>query len=209
MKERIENLVDAIYIDENIYFLNWFGSIYKWDLKQKQIEIIETLKTEPDETKSVSKIIYAGNKLIVFPSLGEDINILDVSTYERKIYQGYPSDFMYQEKKWSKFYGYCEDDQYFYFAMRSANYVLKVDKQSGEFIWLKPNIPTSETIQKVQSLFLKETARIKLIMGKTHFSEKTLKITELIKMDLKSNGNNRSTLVGSKIYKEINNLNER
>lgn len=206
--EVIEDIVDAIDIDEDVYFLNQFGIIYKWNVSKKQIEMIEILGTERDEKKSVAKIIYAGNKLIVFPVLSEDIKILDLSAYEMKVYQEYPSDFMYQETKWSKYYGYCEDDFYYYFAMRSANYVLKVNKKCGEFIWIKPHFPSLEETQKVQSLYLKEKTRIDFKMGKKFFSEKEWKITELIKIELRSNGSKKDALIGSKIYEEVNNLNE-
>lgn len=204
-KENIERIVDAICIDENIFFLNLFGIIYKWNTNKKQIEIIETLKTKKIEKDFVIKIIYAGNKLIVFPLYAADIKILDLSTDEMKIYRGYPSDFMYQKLEWSQYFHYCEDEFYYYFAMRSANYVLKVDKQSGEFIWLKPSIPPLETTQKVQKLFQNENVRIEFVKGKTSFSEKEFKITELIKIDFRSNENKKDLLVGSKIYEKINN----
>lgn len=214
LKEKVENPVDAVAIGENIYFLNQFGIIYKWDINKKQIEVFKTLKIKQDKKVSVSKMIHAGNSLIVFPAMDEDINIVDLSTKEIKIYQGYPSGFEYQAAEWgwtygwAQYFGYCEDASYYYFAMRSANYVLKVNKEDGEFSWIKPKLPMLEETQKLQNQFLREKTRIELLSGKKFFLDKELKITELITIDvgnIGNTGNEKGSLVGPKIYEEIKN----
>ena len=147
-------------------------------------------------------MIHAGNSLIVFPAMDEDINIVDLASKEIKVYQGYPSDFEYQAAGWgwtygwSQYFGYCEDEDYYYFAMRSANYVLKVNKENGEFIWIKPNIPSREEMQRLK-------VKTKYAMGNTLFYEDEMTIIDLAKMDLKNGKNQKSKSVGSKIYKEI------
>lgn len=202
LNKEIESLADAVNIEENIYFLNQIGIIYKWNINEKRIEIFQTLKIKQDKKISVSRMIHAGNSLIVFPAMDEDINIVDLASKEIKVYQGYPSDFEYQAAGWgwtygwSQYFGYCEDEDYYYFAMRSANYVLKVNKENGEFIWIKPNIPSREEMQRLK-------VKTKYAMGNTLFYEDEMTIIDLAKMDLKNGKNQKSKSVGSKIYKEI------
>lgn len=37
-----------------------------------------------------------------------------------------------------KYYGYCENSKFYYFAMHSGNYILSIEKESGKEKWLKP-----------------------------------------------------------------------
>ena len=66
----------------------------------------------------------------------------------------WPKDIIFNNnrQKWSKFYGYCEDKKYYYFANRVINYYLRIDKQSGQFIWTKPQMPSlqEQIIYRVQ-----------------------------------------------------------
>lgn len=136
----IKDCTNCILVGESIYLLNIFGIIYKWNIGDGEIQEIRTLETRHLEAETMYSMVHAGNCLIVLPSLGADIKILDLLTGKMEIYHDYPADFNYYDIGWSKYYGYCEDGKYYYFAMRRGNYFLKICKKNGKLSWIKPVI---------------------------------------------------------------------
>ena len=59
-------------------------------------------------------------------------------------------------KGWSKFHGYCEDEDHYYCAMRSMNFFLTIDKRSGKERWIKPQLPLKEEHRKTYVTYKKE-----------------------------------------------------
>ena len=55
-------------------------------------------------------------------------------------YDDYPDDLVYAVRYpgMAKFFGRCEDDEWYYMAMCAQNYMLKVSKTTGKFFWIKP-----------------------------------------------------------------------
>ena len=133
----VRECVDAVFYDGCIYILNMFGIIYQWNIEKKELQEITATETVHDKKMSVGRIVYAGNKLILLPAYGSDITILDLQTEKAEIYQDYPDDYD-DRTEWLKYYGYCEDETYCYFAACAANYLLKIDKRSGALLWMKP-----------------------------------------------------------------------
>lgn len=140
LKKMIRNCVHAIYHDGCIYILNMCGEIYQWDIDKTVLRVITCLETISNEIEYMSRIVYAGNKLILLPAYGENIYIVDMTTGQAEIYRAYPDDFYYYHTGWLKYYGYCENKEYYYFALCAGNYLLKIEKISGELIWIKPKI---------------------------------------------------------------------
>lgn len=139
LKKVIKDCVHAIFRDGYIYILNMDGVIYKWDIEKQELQEITLMRTDPKQKATMSKIIFAGNRIILLPAYGKDIKILDRLTGQAEIYKDYPNDY-YDETEWLKYYGYCEDESFYYFATCSGNYMLEIEKQSGELIWIKPQI---------------------------------------------------------------------
>lgn len=159
LKGTLENCVDAICVGTDIYILSQFGLIYKWDINNENWNKITALETEHDENESMHRIVYAANQLILFPALGKDIKILDLSTNETKVYHDYPPDHLYQEMGWSKYHRICEDNEYYYFAMRQGNYLLKICKNNGSLLWIKPQLPTNEEKINIQKLMIEQKVK--------------------------------------------------
>lgn len=150
LKKKIENGIHAVFMKGNIYILNSFGIIYIWNIHDMQLSEMTILETEHLNEKSMCRMVFAGNKLIILPSLAEDIKMLDLLTGKAEVYHDYPEDFFYYDiKGWSKYYGFCEDDNYYYFAMRKENYLLKICKQDGRLLWIKPHIPSQRDRKKI------------------------------------------------------------
>lgn len=154
LKEKVENCLDAVIVDGNIYILNGFGIIYSWNIYKQKLVKIEMLDAEYCNGKFVyGKLIYVGSKLIILPLLGNEIKILDIPTGNVESYHDYPNDFLYYDmghlKGWSKYDGLCKDNDYYYCAMRRENYLLKIRKRDGALLWIKPNMPTKEERLKI------------------------------------------------------------
>lgn len=186
LKRKVENCVHAFFDGIYIFFLNRYGVIYRWDIERAKMYEITVLETKHREEESMSRIICAGNKLILLPAYGKDIKILDLLTKKIEIYHDYPEDFFFESDKY-KFYGYCEDEMYYIFAKCFGNYYLKIDKQSGLLVWVKPVI---------SSLGKKA---IELLENKV-FREETFDIEDLLRAGLPKVHQAGATLVGKGIY---------
>ena len=99
LERTIKDCVHAFYDGEAIFFLNRYGIIYIWDINKNEMSEITDLETEHIECESVSRIIHAGNRLILLPASGNDIKILDLETEKAEIYQDYPKDFIFEKEQ--------------------------------------------------------------------------------------------------------------
>lgn len=188
LKGIIRNCIHAVFKNGCIYILNRFGIIYIWNIKKRELTEITVLEKKNNERLSMSKIIYAGNKLILLPAYDKDIKILDLSTRRIELYHNYPNDF-YDWTVWLKFYGYCEDEEYYYFAMCAGNYLLRIEKKSGKLIWTRVD-PLGEAAMQFYS------AKCSIV-----FSESQIcKPTDLIKVLPKSKNQYRKMDIGKSIY---------
>lgn len=188
----LHDCVHAVFQDGCIYILNRFGKIYIWNINERKLSEITVSETEHDEELSMSRIIAAGNKLILLPGKNSTIKILDLIAEKVEIYHDYPENF-YDQTVWLRFYGYCEDEKYYYFAMCASNYLLKIEKRSGELIWIKPEYSKRKEIR-----FHYE--RNKGILGESSFCE----LHDLIRY-LPQNKKYQGSMadIGGKIYMEL------
>lgn len=77
----------------------------------------------------------------MMPGLGEDIFIYSMETGQYRTFDEYPNDYEYSIKEgWWKFMSWCGDNKYIYWLMRLNNYILKIDRESGQGSWIKPFI---------------------------------------------------------------------
>ena len=187
LERTIKDCVHAFYDGEAIFFLNRYGIIYIWDINKNEMSEITDLETEHIECESVSRIIHAGNRLILLPASGNDIKILDLETEKAEIYQDYPKDFIFEKEKY-KFYGYCEDETSYIFAMCFGNYFLKIDKNSGKLAWIKP----------ITDLLGKKAVEF---MRKQVIYEEILDITDLLEINLQDIYEDDKALIGKEIYR--------
>lgn len=186
LNNRIEDCVHAIFDGEYIHILNKYGIIYRWDIKQKELQENVVLETKHCKEESMSRIIHAGNQLILLPAWGNDIKILDIETKKVEVYHDYPNDFLFQRETF-KFYGYCENEKYYFFAQCFGNYFLKIEKQSGEFVWVKPVIDSLGG------------RAIELLRNRI-FYESDLELTDLFKINITDKCGTDRTYIGEKIY---------
>ncbi len=207
LNKKIENGIYAVCIKGSIYILNLFGIIYIWNIHDMELSEITALETEHLNEKSMSIMVYAGNKLIILPSLAEDIKILDLRTGRVEVYHDYPEDFFYYDiEGWSKYYGLCEDDNFYYFAMRKENYLLKICKQDGRLLWVKPHIPTPGDRKKVQDPLRKIKLKRLFELGERFFLEAEADMENFLEKVQQGEYAMEETNIGEGIFKKIKDM---
>lgn len=141
----IENCEHVIEYTDKLYILSSKGKIYRWGMKDELVEEIADCSNSETDSTTFSRIAVTNKRIFLFPALGKDIFFIDLNTGKINKYSDYPADFRYcGPEGWSKYYGYCEDEEYYYFAMRSTNYILTLNKREGKVEWLKPKLPSYE-----------------------------------------------------------------
>lgn len=141
-----ENSLHAVWGNECIYLLTWAGEIYEFDPNCLQNRmLIVVAGTDKGE---LSRILYAEEKLLLLPGKGNDFFSFDLRQNKLCKLDVWPKDIQFEKarEKWFKFFGYCEDKQYYYLANRTSNYYLRIDKISLEFLWNKVLLPTGKDI---------------------------------------------------------------
>lgn len=164
---KINQCRHCLYRNEKFYILDSGGNIYVWDKKQEYL-----LFSIPNAKENeYGRIAVTDRNIIVLPSLGESIYIYDFSKNEIKRNVNYPLDFKYSiQSEWSKYYGVCEDENNYFFAMRLSNYFLNIEKQAGSIKWINPVKPDfQETIDRCKRY------------SKNTYLEGMIKLSEYIK----------------------------
>lgn len=118
-----------------IYILERKGTLTI--LNRQTYDVIKTV--EVGKEAEYGFIVICNNKILLLPILGDNILIADFLFEEIETYKEYPGDFFYDDQVGptkSKYYYPFEDNQYYYFAKRKANYFLKIEKETANLIWV-------------------------------------------------------------------------
>lgn len=130
----VSSVVGCTRNDDNIYLLQKFGLIYVLNKTDLSIEIID-LAWKEEMSNAMGKILYVSNRIILLPSAGDDIKVIELDKNKVDVYSDYPVDFIYDDIVWSKYSTVCQDDEYYY-LLRKSNYLLKIRKDDGKFVWI-------------------------------------------------------------------------
>lgn len=134
----IQKCSHFVVYDDLFYILDYMGNVYTWDTSEEKL-----LFSIPDVNYGeCGRLVLTDKNIYVLPSIGNDILIYDKKNGTVREYTGYPDDFEYSIiEDWSKYYGYCEDEKNYYYAMRLSNYIPVIDKTEGQIQWIKPIFP--------------------------------------------------------------------
>lgn len=136
--EMINKCVHAVYKDEKFYILDMNGGVYIWDILNDRTYEIKKGESE-DRTLYYKRLIVTKSQIWILPCCGKEITIISMGDWKNTYYSNYPKDFCYiGTENMGKYYGYCENSKFYYFAMHSGNYILSIEKESGKEKWLKP-----------------------------------------------------------------------
>lgn len=193
LSSELELVNSCAYDKDKIYLLTDYGKIYVIRQKDFYVEVMD-FGIEEDISKSFGRIICAAGKLIMFPAAGNDIGIVELDKKTMNVFSEYPKDFSYADIAWSKYYAICEDEDYYY-LLRKSNYLLKIKKSNGDFIWTRLMI--KDACEKEKWLF-----RYKYM--KEPMWEGAVSLDVLIKnIPVKENDVTKNTFIGSEIWKKI------
>jgi len=142
----LSNIQHIVFKNNVFYILSVTGNLYTWDGCSKQVEEVYDCN---DKELSFARIAITEHKVFLLPDLSEKIWIIDLENHEIKVQDQYPADLEYNESGWSKYFGYTEDKQYIWFANRTANYVLRINKYTEIIEWIKVVPPKIEDEWKV------------------------------------------------------------
>lgn len=139
---KVENCVQIVLYSRNVYMLDSGGRIYFWNTETYFMELLADCHEREAGDAEFGRMAVTDKKIYMLPALGKDIICISPVTKETKAYQSYPEHFQYLAPAvWNKYQGYCEDNDFYYFAMRSANYILVIEKSSGQEDWIRINPP--------------------------------------------------------------------
>lgn len=167
---QIDSCVHAIHYADKLYLLSSEGKIYCWDMKDDSLELVMDCSSSDTDSSTFARIAVTDKNIFLLPALGEDIFCMDLSTKHIEKYENYPDGFEYCcPEVWSKYFGYSEDEENYYFAMRPANFMLSVNKKTGKEKWIKFKLPSWE-----------EYIRMYIKYNKSLLSEKECRIDDVL-----------------------------
>lgn len=141
LPRNINGCTHAMWSEGIFYILSTEGNLYSWNIIDDKTEMIFDSKGRYSYPY-FGKIAVTDTNIWMLPCLGEDICIVNLKNGRNNIYSEYPKDFNYfEECERSKYFGYSDDKDKYYFAMHSANYILVIEKASGKGKWLRPIEP--------------------------------------------------------------------
>ena len=147
LKEKLQDCIHVAKDNKNILILEKKGVLINYDITDGNILWKFEIESKDSEESMVSRILCTNKKLVILPSQGTDIYIYDKFSQNLEKYNEYPEEFHYLEWKWSKYYGYCEDEEKYYCSIRISNAFLTIDKDTGEIEWILPNIQEKHMLE--------------------------------------------------------------
>ncbi len=138
----IKDCVHTAAYRGKIYILSSEGKVYVLNPLNVGVEEITDCSNGGTDINMFSRLAVTDKKIYLLPFLGQDIFSVDLNTKKVKKYELYPEGYgYYLPEGWTKFYGYCEDEDHYYYAMRSMNFMLVINKRSGKERWIKFKVP--------------------------------------------------------------------
>lgn len=135
LNQNLEDIVKVTEFDDNAYLVSRKGAIYSCRLSDYHIE---KMRESDSKDSKWGNIAVTKKNIWLLPLLGSDIRVIDRESLTESVADEYPDDFIYRDiKGWSKYHGYAEDEDKYYYAPRLANYMLEINKKTGNGEWAK------------------------------------------------------------------------
>lgn len=150
---RPEEIMECTYfckVDQLIYCMTLYNEIYVWNTQTNKCSQLWKEERYRDIEYYYWQFLVVNKKIIVLPGYGNDIVIIDICSGTSTQYVKYPKDFIYIDIKWAKYMNCFEDSRYYYYPMRLSEYLMTIDKQTGEIAWNKAIMSWDEKIRYLQ-----------------------------------------------------------
>lgn len=128
-----DRIMDALIDKNRIFFLSG-DAVYDLFNSCKQMFTVEA-------GSQCSRICKCNDVFWIFPGRGKNIYKYRIGEKAPSKFINYPNGYEYeiQEGLW-KFVGVAHNNEFYLWSMRSNNYFLKINKKTGEEVWMKPYI---------------------------------------------------------------------
>lgn len=134
---QVKDVISCTVYMDNIYILCAYGNVFVYQLKKRQVDEIRIIDNKHILDEMRSEIIVLLDSILVFPWCSGDIEIISLKDKSVKVFRDYPKDFyFYKDVGVRKFHSQCENGEY-YFLLKYFNYLFKIEKRTGKFIWTK------------------------------------------------------------------------
>lgn len=138
----VSDCVHVVIKDNIFYILSSEGKLYTWNIKKDDMQMIADIEVG-SRNNTFSRIAVTDKKIFMLPAMENDIYWIDIINGTKGLYNDYPCHFEYcAPYTWAKYSGYCEDQDYYYFAMRSSMFILCINKNNSALEWLKVSVPS-------------------------------------------------------------------
>ena len=147
LSEKIKNCVHMTVRKDVLYLLSSEGTIYCWNIADHFVE--KCIDCSEGTEDAFYRLIVTDRKIYLLPGFGEKIVQVSMDTGEKNIYNDYPEKFQYLNVEgWSTYCGYCENEEYYFLAMRLSEYILRISKCDGTIKWMKPKFPLLDSYRR-------------------------------------------------------------
>lgn len=146
MPLKVDHCVDVKKEGTLFYILSSEGKIYTWNAEKDEMRLWADCSNEIDNSTFV-RLVLTNKRIVVLPSRANDIYLISKENGEKTVYRDYPEGFEYcSSDVWAKYWDCCEDENNYYFAMRSSMFILCINKEEGELKWIEMILPPDEKI---------------------------------------------------------------
>lgn len=140
----VNSCVHIVLKNRIFYILSSEGEIYTWNLDNNDMKVLADFQISSDDNAFV-RIAVTDNMIFMLPGTEKNIYWLNLKDGSRGMYKDYPTCFEYCSPDiWSKYLGYCEDNNNYYFAMRSSMFILCINKKNSDLKWLEIDPPSDK-----------------------------------------------------------------
>lgn len=146
LNEEMGLIRHAVYANGKIYILNSKNIVWRLSLDEEHIDKMLSFDM-PEDT--FGRIVITQQNMWLLPALGEEIYIWDYNRAAIPISMPYPKDFKYKYMAgWSKYTDAIDYHDYTIMANRLSNYVLWINRLTGEGEWKKPLVQNENDMKK-------------------------------------------------------------
>lgn len=190
LNDRLEKVRHIVHKDDHLYILTAKREIYEWGGCSNDLKLL--CKSKTDDIALNMAVLK--DKIIIPPYRGEEIQVVNTESGAVSFLKEQPADFTHHPAYDIRLYSNCcEDQNNFYFAAHTTNYVLVISKKNGEISWIRPLIAAEDIIGYLfkRNYYLTQEICFDFSSFLTAVEDKTSRDTA------------QSACIGNEIFKEI------
>lgn len=167
-----DGMRSCVYINKSFYFILNGGKVYEYRQEDDNLNLLLNI----DGNEYSHLIVLKDNYMLLPNNRRGKITYVKKQTMKQEVIKNLPSDFCYSEDcEMSVFWGYCEVDNKFVFAKRMANYLVIIDKKSGDIQFER--VP--EISVELQKKLVKKN---RFLREKVVYEDEMLKLNDMIEL---------------------------